>query len=599
VREDGLATPLTVVAATVAAAAAVIVEALLLRGLLDIGPVLGTGGSRLGAALAMIAFAVLLLGLDRPLISGALRVGRHLELRLRAAFFAKIPRLPHRYFKSRLVSDMVERGHAVHRIRRLPTIVQRLVRHGAQLAFTTAGIIWLDPGAAPVAVVVALVGAGLPLAVHPLLAERDFKVRSHQGALARFYLDALLGLSAVRSHAAERSVRREHEGLLLEWRRASYDLLRASVATQGVQILVGFALGAWLLVDHLERSGLGGGVLLLVYWALQLPQLGQSIAQDARLLPAMRSTILRLIEPLNAPEDELPNDEESAAPVAADDPVAITFDAVAVRAGGHAILRDLDLDIAAGEHVAVVGPSGAGKSTLVGLLLGWHRPAAGRLSVDGAAFDTAALDRLRAETAWVDPAVHVWNRSLHANLIYGTEHVPDERPPLDRILDDAELDSVLERLPDGLRTPLGEGGALVSGGEGQRVRLGRAFHRRSPRLAVLDEPFRGLDREARRRLLDRTRRRWRDATLLCVTHDVADTTDFPRVLVIEDGRLVEDGVPSELLGRSSRYAELVQAERATRALWSTDTWRQLRVADGRVDERVDDSVPGSADEASP
>src|SRR5439155_19621964 len=122
----------------------------------------------------------------------------------------------------------------------------------------------------------------------------------------------------------------------------------------------------------------------------------------------------------------------------------------------------------------------------------------------------------------------------------------------------ADLHGVLERLPDGLQTPLGEGGALVSGGEGQRVRFGRALLRPGVRLAILDEPFRGLDREKRRTLLARARDAWRGATLLCITHDVGETLGFERVVVVEGGRVVEDAAPAELAARAgSRYRALL------------------------------------------
>ncbi len=83
------------------------------------------------------------------------------------------------------------------------------------------------------------------------------------------------------------------------------------------------------------------------------------------------------------------------------------------------ILDDVSLSIPAGSHVAVVGMSGAGKSTLLGLLLGWHRPTAGSVHVDGEPLDSTRLERLRLETAWVDPAVQLWNESLLDNLLYG------------------------------------------------------------------------------------------------------------------------------------------------------------------------------------
>jgi len=157
---------------------------------------------------------------------------------------------------------------------------------------------------------------------------------------------------------------------------------------------------------------------------------------------------------------------------------------------------------------------------------------------------------------------------------------------LDQVLEVADLRDLLEKLPDGLQTWLGEGSALVSGGEGQRVRLGRGLLRRGVRLVILDEPFRGFDRERRRELLARARQWWRTATLLCITHDVGETRGFARVLVVEAGQIVEDGVPADLAARpSSRYRALLEAEREVReGLWSSGVWRRLRLEGGRLVE---------------
>ena len=264
---------------------------------------------------------------------------------------------------------------------------------------------------------------------------------------------------------------------------------------------------------------------------------------------------------------------------------------VSVRAAGHGILADIDLEIPAGNHVAIVGPSGAGKSSLVGLLLGWHRASSGRVCVDGVPLDGQRLAQLRQETAWVDPTVQLWNRPLIDNLCYGVHG--DAASPLGVIIEQAELRSVLERLPEGLQTPLGEGGGLVSGGEGQRVRLGRALLRPAVRLVILDEPFRGLDREQRRELLARARQLWCEATLFCITHDVGATQTFERVLVIDGGRLVEDGAPDVLAAQScSRYRALLEAEVTVHErLWSGPLWRRLRLEGGRL---ADGPAPGGS-----
>jgi ATP-binding cassette subfamily B protein len=273
-------------------------------------------------------------------------------------------------------------------------------------------------------------------------------------------------------------------------------------------------------------------------------------------------------------------------------PVALALSEVSVLLGGQTVLREVSLDIAAGAHVAVVGASGAGKSTLIGLLLGFHPAASGTVRLDGQPADQATLVQLRPQVAWVDPDVRLWNRSLFDNLHNG--HAEGRADRLSQAMATADLRRVIARLPAGLATPLGEGGRLVSGGEGQRVRLGRTLVQPAPRLVLLDEPFRGLDRGQRQELLARVRSTWAETTLLLVTHDIASTLSFPRVLVIEDGRLIEAGEPGELRARpDSRYAALLRAEQAVRRdLWAAGGWERLSMVDGRLSAQPEqDAMP--------
>lgn len=595
-RADGLVSPIALGCALFLAAAGVMVEALLFRSLLSIGRELGLAGQRIGAMGALAGFVAALLLLEFPIAVGLLRMGRHLESRLRIAFLQKIPRLGDRYFHSRLNSDMAERSHLIHRIRLLPQLGGELLRSSFELILTAAGIIWLDPGTAPIAILAAVFALALPLLAQPLLAERDLRLRSHVGALSRFYLDAFLGLVPVRTHGAERAMRREHESLLVEWGKAGLGLQRLVVWIEGLQFITGFALAAWLLLNHVGRFGESGGTLLLVYWALSLPALGQQVAIIAWQYPAHRNVTLRLLEPMGAREevetDQPRETEEStgiAAPVRSGRGVSLCFEKINVRVAGHTILHEIDLKVEAGEHVAVVGVSGAGKSSLVGVLLGWHRPAEGSVLVDGVSMDGEHLEKLRQKTAWVDPAVQLWNRSLFDNLRYG---VPADTLPSGMLLEQANLRELVETLPEGLQTELGEGGALVSGGEGQRVRFARALLKPDVSLAILDEPFRGLDRRQRRELLTRARKHWREVTLICITHDVGETLAFPRVLVVERGRIVEDGLPAELASASgSRYRTMLEAEDDVRAeLWSSSEWRHLRLEEGRLAETAKSGV---------
>ncbi|KFE68876.1 ATP-binding cassette domain-containing protein [Hyalangium minutum] len=566
-------------------AGAVVLQALLFRSLLDLGRSFGPPLERLGVLAGLLLFLGALALVELPTALLLKSLGRKLEARLRIAFFEKIPKLGDRYFRSRPSSDMAHRSHELHGLRLLPDLMGRAVRALVELGVTTAGILWLAPSSAVPALLACAAGVLVPLGLQPLLAQWDMRVRTHTGSLSLFYLDAFLGLVPIRTHAAARAVRAEHEGLLVEWSKAARSYLKAGVMAEGLQALCGFGLAAWLVTSHITHASDSSRVLLLIYWALNLPVLGSELTAVAREYPGLRNTTLRLLEPLGAREEEARTDGSVQAPVSGAEPaaVSVSLEKVTVHAAGHVILQDVDLRVAPGSHVAVIGPSGAGKSSLIGLLLGWHLPSTGELRVDGARLEAERLVALRRQTVWVDPATQLWNRSLLENLRYGTGQGAASLP---RVLEQAELLTVLARMPEGLQTPLGEGGGMVSGGEGQRVRLGRAMLQEQVRMVVLDEPFRGLDRERRHRLMLNARELWKGKTLFCITHDVRETLGFERVLVIEGGRLVEDGPPAELSARpDSRYRALLDAEElADREIWQGSEWRRLRLEQGQLRE---------------
>ena len=584
-RADGLLAPVVILVALYFAAAGVVLEALLFRSLFDVGSHLWLTGQRLATMGAIIGLSALLLILEVPVATMALSFGRRVDIRMRSAFLSKLPRLADRYLQSRPSSDMAERAHAAYLIRELPILGIKLVRSTFELALTTLGLSLLYPQAAPVAIAAALCSLIIPAVSQPWLRERDLRQRTHTGALSRFYLDAFLGLVPVKSHGAERAFAREQESLLVDWVRAGFAVMRTRVFTTGVQLTMGFGAAVWLLWTRPNLGDEGAGALLLAYWALNIPALGQEIADIASQYPTQRNLVLRLLEPLGALEDarRTATSEQSHTvikhrSIGAD----IELRNVAVRTGGHEVLTGCSLRIKPAQHVAIVGPSGAGKSTLVGLLLGWHRPADGAVLVDGEPLDGEHLNALREQTAWVDPAVHLWNRSLLENLEFG--HGDTEGLPLPTRISHAELRGVIERLPRGLQTPLGEGGTLVAGGEGQRVRFGRGLGRHDARLVILDEPFRGLERNTRTLLLKRARGQWSKATLMCVSHDVSETLDFDHVVVLDEGRIIEAGLPSALAARAeSHYRRLLDRENTLRASLANDPlWRKVRIGDGRI-----------------
>lgn len=580
-RRDGLLVPALLIVAIGAAAAGTALEAVLFRAILDVDRHLGVS-QRLPGFLALAAFPAALLTLELPVASGIFRIGRRLEVRLRIAFLEKIARLGDSYFRSRLISDMAERSHSTYKLRQLPMLASQMLRAIAEMLVTGAAIVWLDPSS--LAAVAATTGAAMlvPIALQGTLIERDLRVRSLGGALSRFYLDALRGLTAARTHGAEQALVGEHESLLVHWVHAGRALLRSTVAVEALQSAMGFALAGWLMSRYVNRTDEAGALLLLVYWALAIPAAGQELALLARQYPGARNTMLRLAEPLGAPE-EVFDVEASRGPTLPSQrqAVSVAFKNVSVTAGGQTILTGINTQIEAGAHVAILGSSGAGKSTLVGLLLGWHRPASGGIIVDDAPLDPLQVRRLRTEMVWIDPAVQLWNRSLLENLKYGCGA---GAMPLDRVATEADLERVAQHLLDGFQTTLGDDGGLLSAGERQRVRLGRAIGRGPVRLAILDEPFRGLSREQRSLFLEQARQRWAGSTLLCITHDIAETLNFDRVIVVENGRVVEDAKPADLAMRpGSRYREMLDVElEIGRDVWNSRDWTRLRLDDGAL-----------------
>jgi ATP-binding cassette subfamily B protein len=553
-----------------------IAEGLLFRSMYDLVADVGLPQERLEILGAFALLAGFLVALDYAVTRRAVAWGHELQARFATALFGTLSALRNEYFGSRLISDLAERSHAIAELRTLPLLLSRAVRAGSTFIITSAALFYLMPQARGALVIGTLALLAIALVFQPLFAETDLRARTHSGGLTRFYLDALAGLATIHAHCAERSVRREHESLMTDWVRALRRQIAAAVSQTAILAAAGFALTAALIRRYLGTVEDPAGVLLIAYWALNLPLVAADLAQQLQTWASQRSVVLRLIEPLDAPM-------ESAYPVRDAGPsgAPIRFEHASFAAAGHPILEDIDLEIPAGLRVAIVGTSGAGKSTLVGSLLGFMQPVAGRVLVDGEPL-TAAL---RRETAWVDPSIQLFNAPMEENIRYASGADDVSRLPF--ALSEAELYEVLQRIPDS-RMPLGEGGGRLSGGEGQRVRLARALMQAAPRLVILDEAFRGMDRAMRDELLRRCVRLWRGATMLLVTHDVDETLDCDRVIVMSAGRVVEYDTPAALIAQAgSLFNRMRDANRETRdAVWGSAVWRRIEMRDGRLAEEM-------------
>lgn len=532
---------------------------------------------------------LVLLGAETVLAIGIARVSRALELRTRLALLLKLPRLADRYFRTRPMSDVAHRSQGLFQVKPLPELLVTLVKQSLDILVTVVALAILYPRGLPFTGLALLFSFVVPYLSVKLRWQVENRVLSHAGALAQLYLDVLRGLNPLRTHGGAIAIRTKQEGHLVEWRNEAHkatNLLSLTEAIQSGGTLIAIVA---LLLSYLRSSPDQGDLLLMAFWSLRLPLYARSLASTMQRVPGIVAAMDRLVEPLTA-EETVAGQEvgESTQVFSNRGGMALRFDGVRVVLSTHEVLSRVSLSIKAGEHVAIVGNSGAGKSSLLAVLLGILECEEGAVFVDGVPAERYDLARLRRECVWVDPGVQLWDRPLVDNLCFGNPLTA--REPLTAGLDAVDLGDLLERLPEGLATHLGESGCRVSGGEGQRVRLGRAFLRRGARLVLLDEAFRGLERATRRRLSRAVRTRGGGATVIEVTHDVADTHDYHRVVVIEDGRVVEEGAPGVLLASSgSRYRALVEADQGSGVdVWEAEHWKRVKVSTGQVElGRVD------------
>lgn len=219
-------------------------------------------------------------------------------------------------------------------------------------------------------------------------------------------------------------------------------------------------------------------------------------------------------------------------------------------------LEDVHLKIPAGSTCAIVGPSGAGKTSLTRLLMGFQNPTRGHIEVDGSPLSQIDKSAWRRQVALVSQSPHIFSGTLRDNLLIARPDVGAET--LERALEDAQALDFARNLPRGLDTPLGEGGARLSGGECQRLAIARAFLKDAP-LIVMDEPSSQLDPLTEHRLSLAFRRLVDDRTAIIVAHRLNTVMQADQIAVFDGGHLLELGDHRQLLTSGGLYASMVSA----------------------------------------
>ena len=403
-------------------------------------------------------------------------------------------------------------------------------------------------------------GIGIPLMVRRLVRGLGRKQLELRGELNARIVDGVQGAQDLLAFGGAR----DHERAIATLNRRLGRLQGRMAFITGLQDAIGDLLMnlAMLSVLVLAIPLVSGGEVRGVYLAfLALVVLGsfeavQPLGTAFQFLGRSVGAGERLFEILDA-EPEV-KDPATPLPIPQDHKLELDGVGFRYRDGDRFALEGVSLVLERGKRVAIVGPSGAGKSTLARIVLRFWDPTEGEISIGGRDVRGYAQDDVRALIGVVSQDTHVFNDTLRANLLLARPEATDD--DLRNVLVRAKLDELVERLPRGLGSPLGEQGLKLSGGERQRLSVARALLKNAP-LLVLDEPTANLDPATERELLDAVYRSMQDRATLVITHRLVRMEQMDEILVLERGRIVERGTHAELEARHGTYRRILDIQR--------------------------------------
>jgi ATP-binding cassette subfamily B protein/subfamily B ATP-binding cassette protein MsbA len=419
-------------------------------------------------------------------------------------------------------------------------------------------VMWrLDP---PLALLAGAAGPVLGLCLR--LHARPMEQRSHeqlevQGRILAAAEQTLTALPIVRAFGREEHEDERFSALCRQGDRAYVRTLLAQLRFKfSAEAVTALGTAAVIAVggSHVLTGRLSAGslfVFIAYLAALYAPLVTLTYLADA--IASASAASRRLSELLDQPEalTDLPG-------------------AIDVTAGGHGahvrfeaatfayrpgtpVLQDLSLEVRPGEVVALVGATGAGKSTLVSLIPRFHDPAAGRVLFNGTDVRQLRRQSLRAHIAIVHQEPLLLPLTIAENIRYGRPEATDAE--VHAAATAASADGFIRRLPQGYDTPVGERGATLSGGERQRLAIARALVKDAP-LLILDEPTAALDGETEQLLMEALDRLMVGRTAIIIAHRLSTVRRADRVVVLKDGRIIEEGSHRELYRRGGTYARL-------------------------------------------
>ena len=485
--------------------------------------------------------------------------------RMRDDVEAKIHRLPLSYF------DRQPRGELLSRVTNdIDNISQTLQQTMSQLLvslLTVIGVLAMMFSISPTLALIALVTVPVGMALSGQIMKRSQGLFIQQwrrtGTLNGHIEEAFTGHGLVKVFGRQREVEQVFEVENDELYKASFGAQFVSGLIMPVMMFLGnlnyvvIAVLGGLRVANGSMSL--GEVQAFIQYSRQFTQPLTQVASMVNLLQSGVASAERVFELLDAEEEPV---EEHAAP-AEGGRGEVRFEHVSFRYDpDRPLIEDLSLVARPGQTVAIVGPTGAGKTTLVNLVMRFYDVDAGRITLDGVDISTMPRAALRGRTGMVLQDTWLFEGTIRDNIAYGRPDATEEE-----ILEAARatfVDRFVHNLPDGYDTVIDEEGGTLSAGERQLVTIARAFLAR-PALLILDEATSSVDTRTELLVQHAMAALRADRTSFVIAHRLSTIRDADVILVMEDGRIVEQGTHDELLARGGAYNELYQAQFAAPA----------------------------------